>query len=292
MEPKAPTAASSCCLWYRPQIYRPEREGATTMTDLTFVHLSDLHILSSAEEQFREVRTAEKLHQVFALIRNMEIKPDFFVLSGDLVNDGHRAEYETLNGLLDELRAFGAPLIIGLGNHDCRAHFRQIVLGQEPGDEAERYYHSAVLGGLRVIMLDSKVPGLVQGELDSPQLAWLETELRKPAPLGVLIAVHHPPVYSTIEPLNEHRLLNPQDLADVIAGHNVHAVLSGHIHYAHIAAFAGTLSITTPATAFSLDPGITREVSPTDGWGFALCTLHNGQLYVNPILKYSQTPLP
>ncbi len=262
------------------------------MTDLTFVHLTDLHILSSEEEEFRGVRTAEKLRRIFALIRNMEIRPDFFVLSGDLVNEGQREEYETLSGLLDELREFGAPMVIGLGNHDCRVYFRQIVLGEESVDEAERYYHSSIINGLRVIMLDSKVPGEVQGELDSQQLSWLETELRKPAPQGTLIAVHHPPVYSTIEPLNEHRLRNPQGLSSAISGHDVHAVLSGHIHYAHITGFAGTLSVTTPATAFSLDPGIRGEVCPTNGWGFTLGSLRNGQLYVNPLLMYSQTALP
>ena len=262
------------------------------MSDLTFVHLTDLHILTSEGEAFRGVQSAEKLRQICALIHNMEIRPDFFVLSGDLVNDGHRAEYETLNVLLDELREFGVPLVIGLGNHDCRVHFRQIVLGEESADEAQRYYHSAVFDGLRVIMLDSKEPGEVQGNLDTPQLSWLEAELRKPAPRGALIAIHHPPVYSTIEPLNEHRLLNPEDLAHAISGHNVHAILSGHVHYSHLTTFAGTLSVTTPATAFSLDPGIRSEVCPTDGWGFTIGALHNGHLYVNPILKYSQTPLP
>ena len=262
------------------------------MSDLTFVHLTDLHILSSEEEEFRGVRTSQMLRRIISLVRNMEIRPDFFVLSGDLANDGQRAEYETLNGLLDELREFGVPLILGVGNHDCRVLFRRTVLGEESTDESERYYYSELFNGLRVIMLDSKVPDLVQGELDSRQLAWLETELRKPAPLGALIAVHHPPVYSTIEPLNEHRLLNPQALADAITGHNVHAVLSGHIHYSHIAAFAGTLSVTTPATAFSLDAGIPGEVVPTDGWGFTLGSLHNGRLYINPLLAYSQTALP
>lgn len=262
------------------------------MSDLTFVHLTDLHILSKQDEAFRSVRTGEQLRRICALIRSMEISPDFFVLSGDLVNEGQRAEYETLNGLLDELRGFGVPLILGLGNHDCRVHFRQIVLGEQSDDESRRYFHSTVIDGLRVIMLDSKEPGAVQGELDAPQLAWLEAELRKPAPQGALIAVHHPPVYSTIEPLNEHRLLNPQDLADVIAGRNVHAILSGHIHYAHVTSFAGTLSISTPATAFSLDPGIPGEVCPTDGWGFTIGSLRNGHLYFNPILRYSRTPLP
>ena len=262
------------------------------MPDQTFVHLTDLHILSSPQEDYRGQRTADKLRRIIALIRSMEIRPDFFVLSGDLANDGQDAEYETLNGLLDELREFGVPLILGLGNHDCRVPFRQIVLGEEDADETQPYYHSTMFDGLRVIMLDSKVPDAVHGELDSEQLAWLGAELRKPAPMGNLIAVHHPPVFSTVEALNEHRLLNPAALAQAIAGHNVHAILSGHIHYAHVASFADTLSITTPATGFMMDPGFQRENRVTEGGGFTLGSLRNGKLYFNPVSMYSQIALP
>ena len=213
----------------------------------------------------------------------MDVSPDFFILSGDLVNDGSEAEYRRLNPVLDELREFGAPLILGLGNHDCRIHFRRIVLGEESEDESRRYYHSTVIGGLRVIMLDSKVPGAVYGDLDEPQLAWLAEELGKPAPLGNLIAVHHPPVFSTVEPLNAHRLFNREGLARAIAGHHVHAVLSGHIHYSHWTIFGGTLSITTPATAYMLDPGSQQKTRQTDGWGFTVGSLRDGKLYANPI---------
>ena len=83
------------------------------MTDLTFVHLSDLHIMPSADDELKDQRTGDKLRGVIRRIRNMEISPDFFILSGDLANDGGEAEYQRLNTLLDELRDFGAPLILG-----------------------------------------------------------------------------------------------------------------------------------------------------------------------------------
>ena len=63
------------------------------MTDLTFVHLTDLHIMSSEEEQLKGQRTSDKLRRVIALIGNMEVRPDFFILSGDLANSGEEAEY-------------------------------------------------------------------------------------------------------------------------------------------------------------------------------------------------------
>ncbi len=258
------------------------------MTDLTFVHLTDLHILAGDEELLYGRRPADKVRGVMAQIRNMDVSPDFFILSGDLVNDGKEAEYRRLNQVLDELRAFGAPLILGLGNHDGRVHFRRVVLGEASTDESCRYYHSTMFGGLRVIMLDSKLPEGVSGEIDEPQLAWLAEELQKPAPLGNLIALHHPPVYCTVEPLNEMCLNNPEGLAKVISGHHVHAILSGHIHYSHFTSFQDTLSITTPATAYILDPGSQRDTRQTDGWGFTLGSLRGGQLYAAPISENGQ----
>ena len=258
------------------------------MTDLTFVHLTDLHVMGGPDDLLKGQRTSDKLRNAISLIRNMAVRPDFIVLSGDLANDGQPEEYRRLNDLLDELQGLGAPLILGLGNHDCRIPFRREVLGEEADDEALPYYHSSMFDGLRVIMLDSKVPEAVHGELDARQLEWLADELRQPAPLGNLIAVHHPPVYSTVEPLNDHGLLNPGDLAQAIDGHHVHAILSGHIHYSHIASFHGTLSVTTPGIAFMLDPGAQHEFRTTDGWGFTLGSLRGGQIYCSPISMHGQ----
>ena len=258
------------------------------MTDMTFVHLTDLHVLPNEDDLLYGRRTTDKLREVLEVVRNMDVRPDFFILSGDLVNDGREAEYRRLNAVLDELREFDVPLILGLGNHDSRIPFRKIVLGEETADESKRYYHSTMFGGLRVIMLDSKLPDAVYGDLDEPQLVWLAEELRKPAPLGNLIAVHHPPVFSTVEPLSSHCLNSPEGLERAIAGHHVHAVLSGHIHYSHVTSFGGTLSITTPATAYILDPGSQQETRQTDGWGFTLGSLRGGQLYANPISMHGR----
>lgn len=261
------------------------------MPDLTFIHLTDLHILASEEAHLWQQRTAHKLRHIIAQINDMDIAPDFFVLTGDLVHNGEEAEYQTLNKLLDELRGFGVPLLLGLGNHDQRVPFRRVLLGEDTTDESERYYHSSMCNGLRVIMLDSRVAGQVQGTLDAPQLAWLAEELQTPAPLGNLIAVHHPPVYSTVEPLNAHILSNPDDLAKAIAGHTVHAILSGHIHYAHITSFHDTLSITTYATAYTFDPGVQQQLRVTDGSGFTLGSLRRGRLFINPITWRDQVEL-
>ena len=74
--------------------------------------------------------------------------------------------------------------------------------------------------GLRVVALDTSVPGYHHGELEPGQLAWLADVLATPAPHGTLLAMHHPPIpvpmlraAELIELADQHRL------AEVVARH-------------------------------------------------------------------------
>lgn len=259
--------------------------------ELTFVHLTDLHILAKDDDEVFGVRPIHKLRQIMAYIQNMDVSPDFFVISGDLTHHGRLAEYYALNKALEELRAYKAPIITGLGNMDNRSAFRQVMLDEEAADETQRYYHSTVINGLRIIMLDTLVSGEVYGTLDPPQRAWLQNEVQQPAPRGSLIALHHPPVYSTVKQLNNRTLTNPNDLAQAIDGQRVLGILSGHIHYSLITTFVGIPSITTPAVAYCLDPTIRQTIRGVDNSGFTLGTIHDGRLYCNPIIMRNQSEL-
>ena len=50
------------------------------------------------------------------------------------------------------------------------------------------------VAGLRIVSLDTSVPGYHHGELTDDQLAWLADVLATPAPHGTLLALHHPPI--------------------------------------------------------------------------------------------------
>ena len=254
-------------------------------TDLTFIHLTDLHLLSTDEAQLNGQYPTPKLRAILERIRAMEITPAFLLITGDLVNDGQPAEYETLNRRLPELQSFGVPIILGMGNHDARIAFRQIVLGEEKPEACHPYYHSTLIAGVNVIMLDSQIPNEVPGFLDVEQLAWLAAELAKPVAIGHLIALHHPPVSSTVALLDTMVLTNPQDLAAVVAGHNnVLGILSGHIHYNHVARFQNTFSFTTPAALYTIDPGVQKNFRVLDGSGFAIGTIRRGELFMNTVM--------
>lgn len=254
-------------------------------TDFTFIHLTDLHLVESDDGQVNGLHPAQRLRAVLDRLRMTELQPAFILITGDLVNNGQAAEYTTLNRLLPELQSLGAPLLFGMGNHDARRPFRQLILGQTAIDESQPYYHSTQIHGVNVIMLDSHVPNQVYGYLDAAQLAWLDEELAKPMAIGHLIALHHPPVSSTVALLEPLGLHNADALAAVVSRHNnVLGILSGHIHYNHVARFANTLSFTTPAVLYTIDPGVQQNFRMVDGSGFAIGTVRQGQLYMNTLM--------
>ena len=161
------------------------------------------------------------------------------------------------------------------------------MLGQADGDGRQPYCHSQTIDGLRVVVLDSVIPGETAGELGAAQLAWLEEELRVPAPRGTLIVLHHP--CRLAGPAHHYPDFIVRDAAAleaIVARHRdrVVGVLAGHSHQANTAPFAGTLHATAPAVLVQLDFFAGEEYVPVPGAGFNLCQLDDGGLVVNPVL--------
>jgi len=257
--------------------------STTAETDLTFLHLTDLHLTAHQETLVNGRSPTTKLTLLLQRLRALEIKPAFILITGDLVNSGQADEYRQFNEYLQHFAEFHVPVLFALGNHDAREPFRQTVLGEAAS--VEPYYYSMTIEGLNVIVLDSLIPGRVSGQVDETQLAWLDAELAKPMARGHLIAIHHPPVPVTVRLLNQLGLLNADEFASVVRRHpNVLGVLSGHIHYSHVAPFANTISVTTPAVLYTIDPGVQENLRILDGSGFSIGTIRNGQLLMNTVM--------
>jgi len=227
------------------------------------------------------------MRSVLARIERLEVAPAFIVVSGDLTDDGSAESYEVVNEVLTELGGGVTPVLLALGNHDDRATFRRVVLGEERADDQGPYHHSRLIDGLQVIVLDSTIPGEAGGALGAAQLAWLEGELRLPAPRGNLIVLHHP--CRLAGPVHHYPAFIVHDAAALeamVARHHdrVVGVLAGHSHQANSAPFGGTLHATAPAVLCQLDFFAGAEYRPVPGAGFNLCQLDDGGLIVNPVL--------
>ncbi|WP_239456331.1 hypothetical protein [Nocardioides solisilvae] len=110
------------------------------------------------------------------------------------------------------------------------------------------------VGGLRVVTLDSLVPGEVAGLLGERQLERLEALLATPAPAGTLLVLHHPPLRIPAVPLAERVVLQQVEaLADVVRGRDVRAVLAGHLHFQVTGTLAGVPVWVTPGVVTRID---------------------------------------
>ncbi len=255
-------------------------------TSIAFLQLSDLHLgppgtLLAGIDPMRQMRS------VLGRIERLEVAPAFIVVSGDLTDNGSAASYEVVNEVLKELGGEVTPVLLALGNHDDRATFRRVVLGEERADDQHPYYHSRLIDGLRVIVLDSSIPGDVGGALGAAQLAWLDDELQMLAPRGNLIVLHHP--CRLAGPAHHSPAFIVREVAALeamVARHRdrVVGVLAGHSHQANSAPFGGTLHATAPAVLCQLDFFAGEQFTPVPGSGFNLGQIDDGGLIIHPVL--------
>jgi Icc protein len=253
---------------------------------ITFLQLSDLHLVRPGQI-LAGVDPMRQMRDVMTRVKQLDVTPVFIVISGDLSDDGSVESYEVVNEVLQELGAGGTPVLLALGNHDDRAAFHRVVLGEECADAQGPYYHSQLIDGLRVIVLDSTIPGDVGGALGSTQLAWLEAQLEEPTPRGNLIVLHHP--CRLASPAHHYPAFIVREAAEleaIVARHRdrVVGVLAGHSHQANSAPYGGTLHVTAPAVLCQLDYFAGEQYVPVPGAGFNLCQIDDGQLVVHPEL--------
>jgi 3',5'-cyclic-AMP phosphodiesterase len=216
------------------------------------VHVSDTHLLAGDRLLGGRYDSSGNLVRTLEAVERLDIRPDAIVFTGDLTDLGEPDAYAALRAAVEPVAArLGAPVVWVAGNHDERPALRAGLLDAEPTQEAVTGVWD--LGGLRLIGLDSTVPGWHHGDLDATQLEWLAEQLAEPAPLGTLLALHHPPLPSHL-PLFDILELRHQDaLAAVIAGTDVRGILAGHLHYSTSGTFAGIPVSVAAATCYTMN---------------------------------------
>ncbi|MBF9335881.1 phosphodiesterase [Microbacterium lacticum] len=216
------------------------------------VHLSDTHLLAGNRPLGGRYDTAANLTATLAAVERTGVRPDAIVFTGDLTDLGEPEAYAALRAEVEPFAArLGAPLVWVAGNHDERPALRAALLGAAPTEEPVTGVWD--LDGLRLIALDSTVPGWHHGDLDPGQLEWLRGVLAEPAPLGTILALHHPPLPSHIPFFDILELRHQDALAGVIAGTDVRAILAGHLHYSTSGTFAGVPVSVASAICYTMN---------------------------------------
>ncbi len=228
-------------------------------------HLSDPHLLAGGALQYGSVDTEAGLARMLSRLRQVDPPPQVIVFTGDLADKAEPAAYARLRELVEPLAAeIGAQVVWTMGNHDERGPYSEGLFG-EHSDETQDRVHD--VDGLRVIALDTSVPGHHHGEVDADQRSWLRDVLAVPAEHGSILALHHPPIPVPMLRAAEVIELADQDLlAEVLGGTDVRAIIGGHFHFSSWSTFAGIPVSVASASCYTSDPApVDRFVSGVDG---------------------------
>jgi 3',5'-cyclic-AMP phosphodiesterase len=262
----------------------PPKDGG--LADCTIVQLSDLHLTVDGTLS-PGFRPGDNLRSGLAALAEAHLRPDMFVLTGDLADGGDPACYEELVSVMGEpARTTGAQVVYVPGNHDDRAAMRACLLDEAASDLPINQVHRC--GGLRVVSIDSSVPGEEFGALTDETVAFLREVLASSAPQGTVLAVHHPPIPSPIEPMSVIGLRNPGALAEAIAGSDVRLIICGHNHHETMGTLGPVPVWVSPSTAYRADVRNRDVFSKLPGSALSQIIVDDGNATVSVI----HVPLP
>ncbi|MEM8505725.1 MAG: metallophosphoesterase [Cyanobacteria bacterium P01_D01_bin.1] len=141
---------------------------------MLLAHISDLHVMVPGDLAYGVVDTEPMVERAIAHLATHS--PDIVVITGDLVHNAQLAEYKRLRAMLELLQM---PVYLIPGNHDSRAFIRQVFSEHTYLPSTDSLQYTVEDYPIRLIMLDTNVPGKAHGELDAGRLAWLDQQLSK-----------------------------------------------------------------------------------------------------------------
>jgi len=219
--------------------------------------ISDLHITAGGRLSYRVVDTAGMVRACVGHVLSLKQRPNAIAITGDLTDGGRPEEYLVLRELI---APFEMPVYLIPGNHDernaMRAKFPDHAYLRQSRDVVQ---YAIEAHPLRIVAIDTVIPGESGGALGEESIAWLDRTLARAPDRPTVVLMHHPPFTTHIGHMDAYGLRNPEALAAVIRRHpQVERILCGHVHRPIEVRFAGTIAATAPSPVHqvALDLGV------------------------------------
>jgi len=219
---------------------------AASAESFRFVFITDLHMMPGGAQ-----RSAQGIAACLQAVEKLDPRPDFILVGGDLIHDAPSAtiadanrEYDLFLKTWHDNTSLPAHWVVG--NHDLTATQLPSPPVSDPGyskglfqqrlDAPKLFYSFDVKGWHFVIMDDvALLPNRdYEGRILDDELAFLRADLQAHAAQPTILATHIP--FITTLP-SFHGKIPPQALCKNAAaltgdfpGHNIRAVLAGHLH--------------------------------------------------------------
>jgi 3',5'-cyclic AMP phosphodiesterase CpdA len=232
--------------------------GSRPAPSHVIAHLSDPHLVAGGGLLAGHIDTPEQLRKAVARVERSGERIDALVISGDLADSGDPAAYDLLLEIVEPVvERLGAALVLTGGNHDERRPMAQRLRGVDSDDPQDSV---TVVNGLRIIALDSAVPGYHHGGFSDAQYAWLADELSRPAEHGTLLVIHHAPITYRSPVMQLLDFDDVERLRRVIEPTDVRAVLSGHLHVTSFGTIGRVPVFVAGGVSYVDDVGAPREL--------------------------------
>ncbi len=226
---------------------------------MRIAQISDTHLLAPGIDDPAQETRAENLRACVADINRKGA--DAVVHTGDSTQNGEGEEYELLREILSDL---DAPYFLVPGNRDRFAVLREIFADLPYMPSGSEFFHYAVDDfPMRLIGLDSVVPGVRKGVFCADRIAWLDDALAQQPGRPTLLFMHHPPFDVPQAGYTD----GYQDAADADAltqavgrHEQVVRLLCGHVHCLHGEKWAGAVATTMPSVAVDVRKGVAPEI--------------------------------
>ncbi len=211
-----------------------------------FIQITDPHLVKAQDGQLLGLETQFSLDCVLDRVKQENTHFDFFVVSGDLSQDGSIESYQRLH---ETLEPFATPSFWFAGNHDNPLNMKTVCEGTRHLENIIRTKH------WQLVLLDSQVEGSVFGYLADDQLELLETALNDRPDLYTLVSLHHHPIPMESGWMDKIGVKNGEQLMALARRYDqVKCILWGHVHQDSDRLVEGIRMLSTPSTCVQFKP--------------------------------------
>jgi 3',5'-cyclic-AMP phosphodiesterase len=248
------------------------------MSKFVIAQITDSHIVQKGDSwQGNKTIVDERLKKVCTELN--EKKPDVVIATGDLV------DVKEAYGYFKEITSnLTMPMFVIPGNHDDREAMKLAFSDKEYMPETGFIQYAIDDYPVRLIGLDTLVPGSPSGELDEERLDWLNATLSSNREKPTIIFMHHFP-FTIGHKIFDQIICFAGDRFEKIIGEspNVMAMFAGHYHHQVSSVFAGKpffiASSVAPSHKFSADESQVIDMELKDP-AITYHTWHEGKNHI------------
>jgi 3',5'-cyclic AMP phosphodiesterase CpdA len=196
---------------------------------MQILQFSDTHLRVDGSLSFGVADTMNITTKAFDFFKKIpdSDQPDFYLLSGDVVDFGKLDAYQTMKKFIDDLPR---PVYLLPGNHDDKENMFKVfkpdnILGAVDGNVC----YTIDKGPLKIIVVDTTISHVHHGAMSDSVGDWLEEQLEKYKNDPVAVFTHHPPFKTYMQWMDEE-FINVDRFVSILQKHKNLKLFTGHMH--------------------------------------------------------------